>query len=107
MRRMLLLAALLVSPFPLTHSANAAAAQATLAPATIQGRVLDATRMPIAGARVTAVLDNQASGPSTVTDQVGAFTLPVDPGRYTVSVAGAGFLEASQVVRVSQSGVDS
>jgi len=34
---------------------------------TVQGTVLDPMRMPIAGARITAVPDGQTSGASTVT----------------------------------------
>src|ERR1700704_1386787 len=63
---------------------------------TIQGRVLDPMRMPIAGARVAAVPDTQGSSPSTLTDQRGEFTLAVDSGRYTIKVGAPGFIEASQ-----------
>lgn len=107
MRRMVLLATLLAAPLSLAAPVAAGAAQAIPAQVSIQGRVLDATRMPIAGARVTAVPENQSSGPSTVTDERGEFTLDVDPGRYTVKVAANGFLEASQRVSALQSSVDS
>lgn len=97
MCRILLLAALLATP-RLLASVEAGAAQAHPARVSIHGRVLDPARMPIAGARVTAVPDNQSSGPSTVTDQRGEFTLAVDPGRYTVHIVAEGFLEASPAV---------
>ena len=70
---------------------------------TIQGRVLDPMRMPIADARVTAVPDSQGPGPSTFTDQRGEFTLAVDSGRYTIKVDAPGFLEASQSIVTAQS----
>ena len=68
------------------------------------GTVLDSFHAPIAGARVTAVPDGQSAGPSTVTDERGAFTLVLTPGPYTLSVAVDGFLEASQHVNALAAG---
>ena len=105
--RSAILAALIVLPLPLGAARlTPEAAQAARAQFSIEGRVLDATRAPIAGAHVTAVPDDQGAGPSTVTDQRGAFTLMVDPGRYTIKVAADGFLEASQRVNARQAGVE-
>ena len=106
--RSAILAALVALPLPL-HAAPLMpeAAQAAGARFTIEGKVLDAMRMPIAGARVTAVPDDRGTGPSAVTDQRGTFTLMVDPGRYSIKVVADGFVEASQGVTARQAGVES
>jgi catecholate siderophore receptor len=70
----------------------------------IQGTVLDPMRAPIAAARVTAILDGQTSGPSTVTDERGGFTLVLGPGLYTLRAGAAGFLEQSFRVNALQTG---
>ena len=106
MRRLLLSAVLLTVLHPLAAFAELGIAQADSSRVPIHGRVLDPMRAPIAGARVTAVPDNQGSRPSTLTDQRGEFTLAVDPGRYTITVGALGFLEASQRVTALQSGTD-
>ncbi|MGB7218107.1 MAG: TonB-dependent siderophore receptor [Vicinamibacterales bacterium] len=72
-----------------------------------EGKVLDATGMPIAGARVTAVPQGQNSGPSTLTDERGEFTIVLDAGRYIITVGAAGFLEISQPFDAPQNGVGS
>ena len=79
-------------------------AQTTATRFFFEGTVLDSTRAPIAGARVTAVSDLQKAGPSTVTDERGAFTLVLTPGPYTLTVASDGFLEQSQRVNALQTG---
>jgi catecholate siderophore receptor len=105
--RSAILAVVIVLPLHLgAASLPPEAAQAAGARFSIEGRVLDATRAPIAGAHVTAVPDGRGAGPSTVTDQRGTFTLMVDPGRYTVKVVADGFLEASQRVVARQTGVE-
>jgi hypothetical protein len=58
-----------------------------------QGRVVDPSSAPIAGARVTAIPDGQHAGPHAVTDGGGEFTLSLAPGRYTLNVAANGFQE--------------
>src|SRR5262245_59687594 len=76
------------------------AAQSTPEPA--RGRVLDPTRAPIAGARITAVPWGGASGAvaaTAVSDQKGEFSLPLDAGNYILKVSAEGFLETSQTVR--------
>jgi catecholate siderophore receptor len=98
MRRLLFFA--VFCSFQLLAHAATAAAQGTGEGSSLQGKVRDATQAPVAGARVTAVPDHQSSGPSTVTDQRGAFTLPLVPGRYTVTIAANGFRDASQAVNV-------
>ena len=70
----------------------------------VEGRIFDPMRAPIAGARVTAIPDNQSVGSSTITDQAGAFVLKLVPGSYRLTVAADGFVEQSQRVNVSQTG---
>ena len=85
-------------------SAALAGAQTAAPGFSIEGRVLDAMQAPIAGARVSAVADGQRSGPTTVTDQRGVFTLVLPSGSYTLTVAADGFAEQSQHVNASSSG---
>src|SRR6266536_6292179 len=89
MRRVSVLA-LVVALLALLHP-SPVVAQAVPPGFSLEGRVLDSTHAPIAGARVTATPDGQASGSSTVTDQYGAFKLKLAPGRYRVSVVADGF----------------
>jgi catecholate siderophore receptor len=103
MRRLwLLVVALLALPLPL-------AAQATTSPKqfTFLGTVLDSTRAPIAGARVTAVPNGQVSGLSTVTDQRGEFVLSLDRGLYTIEISADGFVERSHSVNAQPTGTES
>jgi hypothetical protein len=91
MRRLLL--ALLVSfllPYPLP-SAYADEEQFTL-----NGKVLDSSRSPLPGARVTAVPDHQGPTASTVSDSAGNFTLLLESDGYTIKVSAAGFLEVTR-----------
>jgi catecholate siderophore receptor len=76
----------------------------TPAEISVKGTVLDPMRMPIAGARVTAVPDGQGSAASTVTDDHGAFALALNPGPYTLSIVSPGFLDQTQRVNASQGG---
>jgi catecholate siderophore receptor len=105
MRRLPLVAAFcLLALF--VHTAPAAA-QAAAAGFSIEGTVLDATRAPIARARVTSLSENQQPGPSTLTDQRGAFTLALMPGRYAVTVSAEGFLAHVRNVTAEQAGTAS
>src|SRR6266545_3193416 len=65
---------------------------------TVRGRVLDPTRAPISGARITAHQDGRASALTAVSDGIGEFSLALDPGNYMVEVVAEGFLEASLAV---------
>jgi catecholate siderophore receptor len=88
MRRLLL--TLLVSflvPYPLP-SAHADDVRFTL-----NGKVLDSSRSPLPGARVTAVPDHQGPTASTVSDSEGDFTLLLESDGYTVKISAAGFVE--------------
>jgi catecholate siderophore receptor len=73
-----------------------AAAQTIAARFALSGTISDPMQAPIAGAHVSAVADGRASGPSTVTDQRGAFVLMLTPGLYTLTIAAPGFIEQSQ-----------
>ena len=99
MRRSVLLATLLTLPLWANPSL---AADDTIqsAPTRVQlrGTVLDATRAPIAGARVTATADGKTGSSVATTDPRGEFTFALEPGRYTVKVVADGFLELSQTL---------
>jgi len=62
---------------------------------TLEGRILDTMRAPIAGARVTAVPDGQTTASTTTTDLAGSFTLKLPSGRYSVTAVADGFVEQS------------
>lgn len=62
----------------------------------LRGKVLDPAHAPVAGARITAVLDGRASGSSTNSDFAGEFSLMLEPGRYALTVLAEGFEEISQ-----------
>jgi catecholate siderophore receptor len=70
----------------------------------LQGKVLDPARAPIAGATVKAILDGRSAGPSTVTDQAGEFSLSLEPGVYAVIVVADGFDENAQTVELTAAG---
>ena len=94
MCRSLSVAVSLVSLF-----ASAATAQAPVF--AVHGTVLDSLRAAVAGARVTAVSGGDAAGPSTLTDERGAFTLALDSGPHTITVSAAGFRDQSRAFIVS------
>src|SRR5262245_27512648 len=65
----------------------------------LRGRVLDPSRVPIAGAKVAT----PAPDPSTVSDARGEFALTLGPGSYTLTIAARGFRDASQTVTIPES----
>lgn len=67
----------------------------------LRGKVLDPARAPIASAKVTAVPDGQATGPSTISDQAGEFALTLIPGTYALKVTSEGFQESVQTIKVT------
>jgi catecholate siderophore receptor len=73
----------------------------------VRGRVLDPSRAPIPGARITGVAETATSGPIAVSDAHGEFLLTLAPGPYTVRVITDGFLEMSRAVTVSVGGAES
>jgi catecholate siderophore receptor len=88
----------------LTAAALVAHASALGSKITLQGKVLDPARAPIAGATVKAIPDGRPSGPSVVTDQAGEFSLSLEPGVYAVTVAAEGFEENALTVDLTGSG---
>ena len=102
MRRLVaLLAVLLLLPasFASARSADTAAPRFT-----IEGRVLDPLKAPIAGARVTAVADGQAQSVGTMSDARGDFSLSLPTGAYTLTVQADGFTVAAQHIAPPDSG---
>jgi catecholate siderophore receptor len=100
MRRMLWLA-LAVFVLPAAVLAGSVSEGATAQPSpqpSLQGRVLDSSGAPIAGARVTAAPESRGAVISTATDQQGEFTLVLVTGVYTLRIAAAGFRELTQRV---------
>ena len=96
MRRVLWLASFLVSVSGTASPALAAAAQVAAASDAFRGTVLDASRAPVAGARVEAIPEAPGVTESAITDPRGAFSLALGPCSYTITVTATGFLPASQ-----------
>jgi catecholate siderophore receptor len=80
--------------------------QAQSSQSTLRGKVLDPARAPIAGAQVTVIPEGRSSGSSTVSNQVGEFSLPLAPGNYRIKIIADGFQETSQAVNLKQSGAE-
>src|SRR5438093_5722018 len=95
---------MLVNALAAMFLAATMAATAAEAPVALRGVVLEASRMPMAGALVTAVAE--AGGPvsKTRTDGRGAFVLALAPGRYVVMVVAPGFREARQGLDATAAG---
>jgi catecholate siderophore receptor len=70
----------------------------------LQGKVLDPTRAPIAAARVTAVPSDHGASSSTETDARGEFVLALSAGDYSVTADAPGFLPVSRAVKAGTSG---
>jgi len=88
--------AVLLAVFALLQaSITHAAAQTT---GEFHAQVLDSTRAPIAGARVTATPSGQGAPLSGVTDARGEFRLSLAPQAYTITIESDGFLLASHPV---------
>src|SRR6185369_9702884 len=67
--------------------------------------VLDSTRAPIAGARVTATQAPQGPAVTAVTNEHGEFTLTLtSPGSYTLTIESEGFRPATQRVNAGRPG---
>src|SRR5262245_20128910 len=64
-----------------------------------RGTVLDGTRAPIPGARVTATSDRGGQPLETLTNAQGSFTLALPPGQYSIRISATGFTAALQTVR--------
>lgn len=89
---------------------QAAAQTAAFAPENIGkllGKVVDPTRTPIAGARITVLPHGRDSNPSSISDQDGKFSLALAPGEYTLKVFAEGFEEATQTLVLPERGFES
>jgi catecholate siderophore receptor len=100
--------ALLLVLSTFTSFAATAAAQTETAPTspvaslvTIRGVVLDPTRAPISGARITMEASSLAAR-STMTDERGEFSFSVPDGRYDVTVAANGFVTVNETLDVGR-----
>jgi catecholate siderophore receptor len=71
----------------------------------IQGKVLDPSGSPIAGARVTAAPQGRVAAVSTHTGPAGEFSISVNEGSYTLHIAADGFLEFQQTFTAGQPGM--
>src|SRR5436309_3511324 len=80
--------------------ASAAQTGTTTQPArfTLRGTVMDPARSAVPGATITVGSEGERSSfsASVVTDATGAFELRLDPGRYSVAVTLAGFVDIEQ-----------
>jgi catecholate siderophore receptor len=63
-----------------------------------RGRVLDSSRMPVAGANILATPSGSTVGPSAVSDQSGEFSLQLPAGNYTLKITREGFVEIAQAI---------
>ncbi len=66
-----------------------------------QGKILDPTRSPIAGARIVVTPDGRPPGFSGVSGPTGEFSLSLDAGQYQLTVSADGFKDASQTITVT------
>jgi catecholate siderophore receptor len=78
--------------------------QVVTAQSSLRGRVVDPNQAGVAGAQVVAEGNSRTSNISAVTDQNGEFSLPLEPGEYSVRVTASGFAEASQAVSLGRGG---
>src|SRR5262245_40236834 len=67
-----------------------------------EGRVLDPSRAPIAGAQVSAILNGRNDAPPVVTDEMGHFSLTIEAGKYTLRISAQGFSQFSQTMEIQQ-----
>ena len=84
------LASLLACLF-LTTVVSTASAQVASSRFVLHGTVFDPSGGSLAGAVVTATSDAGGAPVSVASDQVGGFTLLLDPGRYKVTISAGGF----------------
>ena len=82
-----------------------AAAQHAPQNVTLTGIVLDPSRAPIAGARVTALTHNRGRRVSTQTDERGQFTILIDTRDFVLTVAANGFVTLSETITGSTAAV--
>ena len=66
----------------------------------LQGKVYDATKSPIPGARVLLSGDRLRASASTSTGEAGEFSIAIDPGVYQLRVVADGFRDYTSTVTV-------
>jgi outer membrane receptor protein involved in Fe transport len=86
---------------------NAQNPQMAVSTISLQGRVLDQNRDPLADANIFVEKPDGSVVASTSTNQSGEFSLALKPGDYIVKVAMNGFAEASQSIRIGLADVSS
>ena len=74
---------------------------AQTAAVSLSGTILDPSRTPIAGARITAWNAAGSPGPSATSGPLGEFSLSLAPGFYTIKVAAEGFSPFEQPLNLS------
>src|ERR1044072_2233256 len=70
----------------------------------LRGKVFEPSRAPIVGAQILAIPDGRASGPATVSNEFGEFSLALESGSYTIKIIADGFEETSQTISLRPSG---
>ena len=95
-----------VLALPLLFTIAAGQASAQPAPTPLTGQVLDSSRAPVAGARVTAVPVAAGSRVTATTDSRGEFTVSLGTGAYTLTIAADGFLDLVQRVTAPQANAE-
>jgi catecholate siderophore receptor len=99
LRSLVLAAALLGAPLPLSarpHTDTTAAAKTP-----VFGAVVDASDAAVPSVQIVASREGSAAATATVTNERGEFVLPLAPGRYTLTAVGDGFDPVSQIVEVT------
>ncbi len=72
----------------------------------LQGKVLDPTHAPIAGARITATLQSRPDSSAT-SDAQGEFSLLLEPGAYSIKIVADGFVERLLSIDLTANGSSS
>lgn len=67
----------------------------------LHGKVLDPSRSPLPGARITAVPEHPGATASTISDRSGEFTLLLEADRYTIKISADGFVEVLHRIDVA------
>ena len=98
MRCALVRLALVLSIFP----PSAASARPSGEFVTLHGVVLDPSRAPIAGARVTAAAEGRPPS-TTITDQRGEFVIDLAAGDYSLIISARGFMETTRPLNAAAS----
>ena len=72
---------------------------------TLTGRILDAIQSPVPGARILVLQGARGVAPAQLSDESGLFSLPLAPGRYTLSIVKDGFAPFSLTVDLPAAGL--